>query len=212
MKKIRLAVVIGFLFALWAIPAAAFTVISSPDAGYLGSTTLIGISGIPDTTSVGSITDGTQTVGFGTAMEKRTYPGSWATWSSSPFSENPGTVPLLYSAGATGVTMTLAQETTIFGFEAEPNPFSIHSMTASFYDDASFIGSITLTQVDGSGGARLFAASDPGGFDKVVFSTDVDFGSAFFRYAGAPTGVPEPTTLLLLGLGLIGAAAIKRKM
>lgn len=192
--------------------AGPFTVISNPDAAYLASTTYIDISGVPDYTDLTSITDGILTVSFSGPMNKRTAPGvSWATWSETPYSQRtPGSyLPVLWSNDATSIFMTLSMPVLVFGFEAEPNPFAVYPMTATFYDaQMQVLGTIPLN-VDGNAGARLFAASvDPIMF--VDFSSNADFAVGAFRY-GAGEVVPEPSTWLLLGGGLLALGLVSRR-
>jgi hypothetical protein len=192
--------------------ALTFTPISSPDAAYLASTSYIAPP-IADYTNVTSISDGTQTVYFSLAdgsaaypVNKRTAPGSWATWSQAPDSQRGAgdTLPVFYSNGATVLRFGLATPVNIFGFEAEPNPFAVHTMVAKFYDAAdNLLGTITRS-VNGKSGARLFAAQSDVPIAYVVFSSDVDWAVGAFRYGnlGGPSPViPEPGTMLLMGIG-----------
>lgn len=204
------------MLVVWALPARAFTPISSPDAAYLAGTTYIDPSAISDYTNVSSITDGVLTVSFSTAMNKRTAPGvSWSTWSVAPDSQRgPGdTLPVFSSEGALTVTFTLSQPVSIFGFEAQPNPFGEYAMTAQFYDaSGNLLGTISRN-VDANGGARLYAAQSSTPISSVVFSSNVDWAAGAFRYA-LPTGgpvIPEPTTMALFGAGLLGFLPLRRR-
>ncbi|MEJ5252121.1 MAG: PEP-CTERM sorting domain-containing protein [Chthonomonadetes bacterium] len=213
----------ALMLVMWVIPAYAFTPISSPDASYLASTTYINIASIWDGTNVPSITDGTLTVSFvdpgsggALPMKKYTAPNvTWATWSAAPDSQRgPGdTLPVLFSNGATAVRFNLSMPVSTFGFEAEPNPFAVYTLTALFYDASdNLLGSITQN-VDGNAGARLFAASSSTPISYVVFSGQVDWAAGAFRYAlpqGGPV-IPEPTTMALFGAGLLGFLPLRRR-
>lgn len=213
----------ALMLAMWVIPAHAFTPISSPDSSYLASTTYIDIAAIPDYTNVSSITDGTLTVSFvdpssggALSMNKRTAPGvSWATWSAAPDSQRGAsdTLPVLSSEGATAVRFNLSMPVSTFGFEAEPNPFTVHTLTALFYDaSGNLLGSISR-DVSGNAGARLFAASSTTPISYVVFSGQVYWAAGAFRYAlpqGGPV-IPEPTTMALFGAGLLGFLPLRRR-
>ncbi|HDR4422857.1 TPA: hypothetical protein QCU60_004345 [Bacillus cereus] len=164
-------------------PCPSFTQITLPDAAYTSSTTKIDISSIPEFSDVGSISDGIQTVTFSTPMERRQVPNSWATWSSPPFSENP-IPPVLFTQGATTLTMTLSVPSRIFGFELEPDQFAPFEFTAVFLSGGTPVGSITQT-VEGQAGARLFAAEIDctcPAIDEVMVAGGDDFSIAQVRY------------------------------
>jgi len=134
--------------------AATFVPISSPDAAYLAATNYIDPSAIPDGSFVSSISDGTQTVHFKTpdgsatyGVQKFTAPGGdWGTWSQAPDSQRGAsdTLPVFYSNDATMLRFGLATPVNIFGFEAEPNAFAVHTMVAKFYDASNnLLGTIS---------------------------------------------------------------------
>jgi hypothetical protein len=163
---------------------AGCTQILDPDAAYLSATTKIDITGIPEFTSVTSITDGIQTVTFSSAMQRLQVGSSWSTWSSPPFSEDPAPA-ILYSQGSTTITMDLSVPSSIVGFELEPNPFDTFTFTAEFQSGGVTICSITR-DISGNAGARLLAVEldciECPAIDRVVITGPVDFSIAQVRY------------------------------
>jgi hypothetical protein len=187
--------------------AKAFTQITQPDAAYLSSTTLIDISSIPDTTVINSITDGTQTVSFGVQQVEKLQVGSgWSTWGSPPDTES-STPPILYTDSFTSLTLSLSNPSTIFGFELQPNPFSVSNFTVEYFDSTpSLLGSLSLSP-NGSAGALLSAASDGNPFSRVVITSNsgADFAIAQVRYTSS---VPGPIPVL----GAASAFGFSRKL
>jgi hypothetical protein len=214
---------LALTLSLGVLPAAGavFTVIPSPDAAYLGSTTYLDLSHLADFATVTSVTDGALTLNFSTTMSKYTVPDTWNTWSSVPNSQRSpsGQLPVLYSLGETSIIMNLSRAVSVFGFEAEPDRYDWYTMTARFFDPSyTLLGSITLS-VNGNAGARLFAASSSQ-ISRVEFSCQgCDFAVGAFRYTAdtttAPPGtdvpIPEPDTVVSVGAGLAAVAIWRRR-
>jgi hypothetical protein len=184
--------------------------ISSPTAGYLAATTRFDIPGAPYSSLLNSLTSGSLTLTFSIQGEKRVTPGSggWATWSAAPESERAadGTLDVLYFGDATKVNMQLSRPVSIFGFEMEPDEFGEQTFNAFFYNGDALVGSVSRL-VDGNAGARLFAFQ--GAIDRVEFNGTDQFAAGAFRFADAT--VPEPSSLVLTGAGLVALAVVRRR-
>jgi hypothetical protein len=184
---------------LLASPArAGFTPISLPDATYLSSTVPLPITAA-DFGVVSSLSGGGLTATFDTGLVALTVPATWGSWGAPPNVQS-STPRVLWTNGSTSLTLTLGQQASIFGLEAEPNTSVASSILASFYLGAGLIGEIPLV-VNGNGGARLFAASSTTPFDRIVLSSTDDFAIAQVRAAA----VPEPGLVpKLIALGIVG--------
>lgn len=161
-----------------------FTQIKKPVSSYVSNTCVIDLSAIPDFTVLNSVSGCGVTVSFSTPLEKRSVPASWGTWGSPPYTET-ATPNILYSAGATSVTLTYSSKSRRIGFEAEPNPFEIHKFVADFRKgNGAAIGSVSR-KIDGTSGARLLAGVT--GLEKkqwvksIDLSSDVDFAIGQLR-------------------------------
>lgn len=161
-----------------AAPPPTFTPIASPTGSYVSSTDLLQIT-VPDFTLLSSLSDAKQTVTFSIPLDARTVPDSWATWNSPPATES-STPRVLYTDGATSFTITLANPSTVVGFETEPNPFEVHTITAVFMNGGNVIGTVSQP-VNGLAGALLAAASSSQPITSVQVFSDVDFAIAQIR-------------------------------
>ena len=178
-----------------------------PTAAYLSGTTEITFSGA-DNTSMSSITGGGLTVSFSSNMLVENVPTGWMTWGAPPQTEGASPVTL-WTNGPSTMTLTLATAEETFGFELEPDVFGVDPVSATFYNGATVLDTISLN-VNGNGGALLFGLASSTPITSVTISDGNfdDFAIAAVRFA--PTEVaPEPASMLLLGTSLGGLALRK---
>jgi hypothetical protein len=199
------------LFVLVAVPASAqFTPIAQPNAAYTGSTTLLNFAD-PDFNNLASLGDGTLNIDFSAPLVALTVPGTWATWALPPNTET-ATPRVLWTDGLTTLDLSFNGGVGIFGLEAQPNTEVPSLITASFFNGGTLLGTIPIN-VNGNGGARLFAAQTTGLFTRVSLTSTDDFAIARLRYGNlVSTAAPEPGVLpLMLVVGLFHAAGWRRR-
>ncbi|MEO5373120.1 MAG: PEP-CTERM sorting domain-containing protein [Alphaproteobacteria bacterium] len=139
-----------------------------------------------------------KTLSFGDTVERRQVPSSWATWSGG---ETPA---VLYTLDDNSVDGRFSKVEKAFGFEMEPNVFSTFLMTLKLKDGTS------LTQsVEGFAGAKFFGWADQA---IIGFTATCSSGCGGFAMGRMVEGTaPEPATLAMAGLGLLGMGVARRR-
>jgi len=164
----------------------SFKPYATPVADYVNKTCNIDLSSIADGTTLTSVSGCGVTVTFSVPMEKLSVPDSWATWGSPPNTES-ATPNVLYTDGATDVVLTYSNTNRRVGVEAEPDLFQVDTMQATFRNAKGKATGVITQDVNGSGGALLFAgknAKKKAKWSKTVEVTDLsgdDFAIAHIR-------------------------------
>ena len=208
--RTRLLPLIGAaLLCQMALPLRPDFIVPEPFPFYTSQTTLIDISGIPDSTFVSKIQDANLQVSFTTSMLRLTVPDTWATWNSPPSTETDKPL-VLFSNGAASLTLALSSPVSAFGFELQPDLSEVEPVLVTF----SGPGTTISLSPDGNAGALLFALSSNTPITQVSITDEAgeDFAIANVRYAMIPVFAPEPATLPTLGIALAAlSAGIRRR-
>jgi len=198
------------LAALLCVPAFADTWVtySQPAAPYTTGTTNYGGGD-----GSGNFITSLGTFNFSVPMSENNVPNSWATWNCPPFTES-CTPNVLWSFGATSMTLTLTAADNTAGFELEPDMFQQELVQAVFHSSTG--DSFTLSLMpNGSAGALLFAATDTTAGAHITSIDIIDTAGDDFAIAQLRQGnvgsTPEPGTLMLLGSGLLGVVGVLRR-
>jgi len=233
----RRVILLSGLFC-YAAAASPLTQIDPTTMGqlgaYLGSTTYVDFSTLTEFNFstflplYPGVGDAHVTVAFSNTGAKQTVPTTWGTeWAGGPpypegttctggcsqFSGSPP-LPIMWglldgNATTPPLTFTLSGDpVTTFGFEVGS---SIGDFTAIFHG-ATPGDNLTITHTfTGYPQSFIFAATG----DRILsvsLTTNDTFGPTIgaFRYFDAAAAVPEPTTLALLGAGMLALGAIRR--
>lgn len=182
------AVTVFDSFSAWQTAVGSYNPVNSLDA-------------IADYASINSfaLPSGTN-VNLSETMTLYSIGSGWATWSGTYAGK------VLFT-GSLSIVNTFNSPVYGFGLEMEPNYFQDYSMTLLLND-----GSYLTQDVNGSYGAKFFGWAG-GPVTTMTLSAVSDSGGfAFGNMVECTHAVPEPTTLSLLGLGLLGLLRRKRKI
>jgi hypothetical protein len=191
--------------AVAATPArAAFVAINQPTASYKANTLLFSFNAA-DFGVVSSVSNGL-IINFDIPMVALTTPTTWTSWGSPPNTETV-TPRVLWTDAFTSLTLTSSIPVLTLGFEAQPDSLSVASMTATFFNNNTQVGLVTHN-VDGNGGAVLFAGTNDTPFNKVVLSSADDFAIAQIRASASTRIIAEPASFMqLASASVLGLAA-----
>jgi hypothetical protein len=93
------------------------------------------------------------------------------------------------------------------GFYVSTNPED--DVTVRAYNGSALVGSEFFNTSGGGHGGSFAGIEFPSGFNRIVFDTTTTSNGALIldnlRFESGPASVPEPTSLIVIGLGLLGA-------
>jgi len=195
------------LFTVTAVSAAPITTFTDKSAWTTAVTGMTVINTISnpnaDGTTVTSITldDGTVlSLGSGVAVAHPPGGGTgWGAWGASGY-----TGAVYWSKGATNLNFGITP-VEAFGVELETENNKASTITLTLSDS-----SVITHTFDNNSTVNFFGWVGAGVTSAVIDGND-DFAFGNFVTASTPDGAPEPATLSLIGAGLAGLGALRRR-
>ena len=122
---------------------------------------------------------------------------------------------LIWTQNHGPLTVAFGNSYNFIGAYFEQNLFGPFTAKMDVYNGSTLLGSVTASGVSAfAPGTALFIGAldqDGANITKVVFSETAGSGLADFAIATMYLGVPEPSTMVLLGTGLLGLAGFSRR-
>jgi hypothetical protein len=157
-------------------------------------------------TSVASPLGSGDYVRFSIPLSHRVVGSSWGTWSHGYNGD------VYYTTGALSVTLTLPAGTGAFYLYAEPNPFSVHTITVTANDGTSL--SVPVNGYYGANGYGFYL-SGLGSLTTLTITSTVDFAIGEFGIAKwseiprVPEGWSGLSSLWAFGLALASMGGLR---
>lgn len=213
--RLSMLVLLSALLVL-SVPAfAGFTTYSSPNGPGCNTPVYCATTNYGGGAGGEGFLSGLGTFTFSIQMQERQVGVDWATWGAYPdVEQDTGAMPfVLYSNGATSMSLFLAPGDNVAGFEYEPDAFQVENVSASFFDTSGALIDTITRSVNGSGGALLFALGSDSDIGRIDISNNSgdDFSIAQLRQGHEGGTTPEPGTMVLFGTGLLGAVGVMRR-
>jgi hypothetical protein len=199
--------VVVFLLIVLVVPSAQAAIIGFDLGTGAPPATLGGFQMTPfplDPRPIGSIVMGMPSplgddLGFIPSLSHSRIGMGWGTWSH-------GYTGDVYSTEGTSVTLVLPPRTDAFYFYAEPAVLGTFTFTVIALGGPTFI--VPIDSVANARGFGFFG-TEGSSLNRITVST-VPGAEGFAIGEFGISAIPEPTTLLLVGTGMIGVARFRR--
>jgi len=192
-----------------------FVVLAAMAGGTIANADTIDFSQFgPEFTTLSSPLTGVTTGGVSVTLTSPTGGFTVLKQSSSWYGNFQPGAPILFDGyGPGSITMNFATGISSLTLAGESNYYGPFTETAYAYSGAALVDTATASSVSAfnPGTAPVLTVTGTDITEVVWGSTNDGVGLALYGGAGAPSTVPEPGTMMLLGLGMAGLAVYGKR-